>query len=570
MSYTNLQALQSAISNEMFGSLPSFVTPTLPFPSPGNWTIPKSFDTTQSLLPQIPKNPALTGKATTNSNAGLVGFDNRLNSGAGSLFQFLKAGIGNFNNSSISGIASSVATGLRGLTEQDVSYSGKTAEIANGVSDVAENINGMINPLGNTANQIGATIGNLIGGTEDRVKGTGSAIVDGISAVASNLGPIGMGISTALQLANGIGGKRVDKLQDNTSEIASRTGSAYMGSIGDVQDNIDKYSNKKAGLFDFGFAKEGNSAIDKAEKMQNTMLDIGRYQDLRKSNNAAADLAQQNRNRYSGYTGAISIGQEGMKLPNLDWAKMLLTKLKQGGKIEEQKEKVYKGRSLEELKAYADSVNPRFVQRMNDPNITGIKFTDDNGNAAFGTHYMIYGYDDNGDYYVYPRIQEINGKLQLLDPDTAWKMAIKNKNYLFFGKNKDEAVNFSENYKKVYPVFQKFQKGGKLGTPGLESNVIVEGAYHAHKNHLDEINPELENMTPKGIPVATEDASGNKTQVAEIERKELILTKELTDKIEALYKDGSEEAMIEAGMLFAEELFNNTQDNTGEVLNETA
>lgn len=446
MSYTNLQALQSAISNEMFGSLPSFVTPTLPFPSPGNWTIPKSFDTTQSLLPQIPKSSALTGKATTSSNAGLAGFDNRLNSGAGSLFQSLKAGIGNFNNSSISGIASSVATGLRSLTEQDVSYTGKTAEIANGVSDVAENINGMINPLGNTANQLGATIGNLIGGTEDRVKGTGSAIVDGISAVASNLGPIGMAVGAALQLANGIGGKRVDKLQDNTSEIASRTGSAYMGSIGDVQDNIDKYSNKKAGLFDFGFAKEGNSAIDKAEKMQNTMLDIGRYQDLRKSNNAAADLAQQNRNRYSGYTGAVAIGQNGMKLPNLDWAK----------------------------------------------------------------------------------------------------------DYLF--KYKKSQINIPE-----------FQKGGKLG---LDTNIIVEGSYHAHKNHLDEINPELGDMTPKGIPVVAPNEDGSKTQVAEIERKELILTKELTDKIEALYKDGSEEAMIEAGILFADELFNNTQDNTGEVLNE--
>lgn len=447
MSYTNLQALQSAISNEMFGSLPSFVTPTLPFPSPGNWTIPKSFDTTQSLLPQIPKSSALTGKATTSSNAGLAGFDNRLNSGAGSWFQSLKAGIGNFNNSSISGIASSVATGLRGLTEQDVSYTGKTAEIANGVSDVAENINGMINPLGNTANQIGATIGNLIGGTEDRVKGTGSAIVDGISAVASNFGPIGMAVGAALQLANGIGGKRVDKLQDNTSEIASRTGNAYMGSIGDVQDSIDKYSNKKAGLFDFGFAKEGNSAIDKAEKMQNTMLDIGRYQDLRKSNNAAADLAQQNRNRYSGYTGAISIGQEGMKFPNLDWAK---------------------------------------------------------------------------DY--------------------------------LFKYNKKSQINIPE-----------FQKGGKLG---LDTNVIVEGSYHAHKNHLDEINPEFGDMTPKGIPVAAQNEDGSKTQVAEIERKELILTKELTDKIESLYKDGSEEAMIEVGMLFADELFNNTQDNTGEVLNE--
>ena len=117
-------------------------------------------------------------------------------------------------------------------------------------------------------------------------------------------------------------------------------------------------------------------------------------------------------------------------------------------------------------------------------------------------------------------------------------------------------------------LLQRFQKGGKLGTPGLESNVIVEGAYHAHKNHLDEVNPELSDMTPKGIPVATEDASGNKTQVAEIEVGELILTKDLTDKLEKLYKDGSDEAAIEAGMLFTNEIIDNTVDNKGGVLNE--
>ena len=117
-------------------------------------------------------------------------------------------------------------------------------------------------------------------------------------------------------------------------------------------------------------------------------------------------------------------------------------------------------------------------------------------------------------------------------------------------------------------LLQRFQKGGKLGTPGLESNVIVEGAYHAHKNHLDEVNPELSDMTPKGIPVATEDASGNKTQVAEIEVGELILTKDLTDKLEELYKDGSDEAAIQAGMLFANEIIDNTVDNKGGVLDE--
>lgn len=98
--------------------------------------------------------------------------------------------------------------------------------------------------------------------------------------------------------------------------------------------------------------------------------------------------------------------------------------------------------------------------------------------------------------------------------------------------------------------------------------MIVEGAYHAHKNHLDEVNPELSDMTPKGIPVATEDASGNKTQVAEIEVGELILTKDLTDKLEELYKDGSDDAAIQAGILFAEEIIDNTVDNKGGVLDE--
>lgn len=488
----------------------------------------------------------------------------------GSFGEFLSAGFDNsfqqsLNASPLAGIASGVATGLRGLTEQDVIYTGKTAETLNNVSGALEGINAQINPMGNAANQLGATIGNLIGGTKDRVKGAGSATVDTVSAVASNFGPIGMAIGAALQLANGIGGKRIQKLTDNTGEIVSTTGSAYTGSVDSVSDAIDTYSNKKAGLFDFGYAKKGNAAIDEAERRQNAMLEIGRYQNLRKSNTAAADYAQQNRNRYSGITGgSMAIGKKGLKLPELARSRNLLFKYKDGKKVQETKSK---RRTLEELKAYADSVNPRFVQRANDPNLIGINFIDDNGNAAFGTHYMEVGDDGEGNYYVYPRIQEINGMLQFFkDWREALDTALKNKNYLLFD-NLEEADNFATNYKKVYPVFQRFQKGGKLG---LDTNVIVEGSYHAHKNHLDEINPELEDMTPKGIPVATQNEDGSKTQVAEIERKELILTKELTDKIEALYKDGSEEAMIEAGILFADELFNNTQDNTGEVLNGTA
>ena len=227
--------------------------------------------------------------------------------------------------------------------------------------------------------------------------------------------------------------KKTDEFEVDRERLAG-VGSAYDMSTFDSAEDLS------GGLF-LGQRNKVNDFIAEQNRLRDTMTSISDTQKLRKegASAAAADLAQQNKNRYSGLTGGqMAIGKKGMKL-DLSWARGLLS---------------------------------------------------------------------------------------------------------------------------------KFQKGGKLGTPGLESNVIVEGAYHAHKNHLDEVNPELSDMTPKGIPVATEDASGNKTQVAEIEVGELILTKDLTDKLEELYKDGSDEAAIEAGMLFANEIIDNTVDNKGGVLNE--
>lgn len=111
---------------------------------------------------------------------------------------------------------------------------------------------------------------------------------------------------------------------------------------------------------------------------------------------------------------------------------------------------------------------------------------------------------------------------------------------------------------------QAFQNGGVIG---VDVNVIAEGKYHAHRNHLSDVSEELSDLTKKGIPVITHSEGGEIEQVAEIEKKELIFRLEVTNKLEELFKDGSEEAMIEAGKLVAEEIIENTQDNSGEVLN---
>lgn len=112
---------------------------------------------------------------------------------------------------------------------------------------------------------------------------------------------------------------------------------------------------------------------------------------------------------------------------------------------------------------------------------------------------------------------------------------------------------------------EKLQNGGTIG---IDSNVLPSGSLHARLNHLDEVNPELEDATKKGIPVMAVENGEIVDQVAEIERDELILRLEVTKQLEELMQDGSEEAMLEAGKLLASEIIENTQDNTGQITEE--
>lgn len=112
---------------------------------------------------------------------------------------------------------------------------------------------------------------------------------------------------------------------------------------------------------------------------------------------------------------------------------------------------------------------------------------------------------------------------------------------------------------------QKLQNGGVVG---IDSNILPEGALHARKNNLAELNPDLEDATKKGIPVMAAEGGEVGEQVAEIEHSEIIFRLDVTKRLEELRKDGSEEAMIEAGKLIAEELIENTQDNVGMITEE--
>ena len=111
----------------------------------------------------------------------------------------------------------------------------------------------------------------------------------------------------------------------------------------------------------------------------------------------------------------------------------------------------------------------------------------------------------------------------------------------------------------------KLQNGGVIG---VDTNILPEGALHARKNNLSEVNPDLEDATKKGIPVMAAEGGEIGEQVAEIENSEIIFRLDVTKQLEELRKDGSEEAMIQAGKLIAEELIENTQDNVGMITEE--
>lgn len=117
----------------------------------------------------------------------------------------------------------------------------------------------------------------------------------------------------------------------------------------------------------------------------------------------------------------------------------------------------------------------------------------------------------------------------------------------------------------------EFKEGGKtkeFDIPEIEEtnqkNVIPEGALHKNKHHMEH----AEGLTKKGIPVIDEDGE----QQAEIEHSEIIFTLEVTKKLEEYYEifysesasnKEKEQAALEAGKLLVYQILENTEDRTG-------
>lgn len=365
---------------------------------------------------------------------------------------------------------------------------------------------------------------------------------------------------TPMGLVNAFGAKKADTIyKDN--ETWEQQGSAYGGSMAKVDDALTK-SGKKYGAFSGKARRKANAQIAEAKRQQNLVADINQEaQDAFAASNYSG-IGLRNELALSGGYRNMAVGRNGMKILDVEsqWAREVLTKAKEVNKLQ-------KGGKVDGITGAAPKITFEswYETVPSDRNDT----TSYNLRRAFELAPR-----EELEAWRTSSVEDLkNGKNHLnsvyLNPKTGIYEFMKAKNHptlkyeLEWYNSKDpEAIKFrnaydldtSGDYYKYVP--KKFSEGGTV-------NVIPDGALHAHKHHLEDISPEYEQVTSKGIPVVTEEEGGKLKQHAEIERNEIIFRLEVTKKLEELMKDGSDDAAIEAGKLLAHEIINNTVDNTG-------
>lgn len=401
-------------------------------------------------------------------------------------------------------------------------------------------------------------VGTMIGGIMKGQKFLGRAVnalgagTDGMTTQDAILGsPL---FNLTFGLVNGIFGQRSDSFTKD-SEMFSQMGSSYGGTTGQADTAVSK-SNKKYGLFSSGARRDANRLIRESQNQQNIMKDI--QEDTNDQNLLAMSMSQQASQTYmnrlqGGYQqGMIRAAKQGALLFNKDSINRAKRFAQKGTKLnlnnwpayilEDQEFVKFLNTCPEEIKNFEESNEvlydlwrangkPTDIEDANNA-VISMFVTDDLGKTKINPEILYYTTLAEDDDFTISTIDEENETQQ--DSE----------------ENQDET--------------QMFKDGGQL-------NVIPEGALHAHKHNLEEINDDLKgNITHKGIPVVSIDENGNVEQQAEVERNELILNKETTDAIEELRSkynnetNTSEKLKIaeEAGTIFANSLIENTDDRT--------
>lgn len=495
-------------------------------------------------------------------------------------------------SSGIAGIAGSAANIAGSFLPQKTEYSGAKGSLTSTADSLYDGIS--------TAAMSFGPVGSLIGGA-----------MMGASLVGKGLNAIGGGTDgqtttdailgssffnwTPLGMVNGFGGKRADTISRN-DEAFSQVGGSYSGTKNTVNDALQK-SGKKYGLFSSGARRDANKEIAEATRQQNVMSDIANqsYDAFNRQGSMSAINANKRKLQLQGGWDptSVQVGKQGMIL------------------------KAQEGTILDPYETYFQSL-PDYQQNTKDFRVKD--YWEYNGKPKNFDEAVQKGmfseqddYDEQGNYigkYYHafsvaenPSTGEIEFMKSSSHPSIQKELdwynskegepfrnqyeLVKSEPYYKYVKRKNEVKQETSQHKEGGSIIQlidlpeEFQNGGAMNVEstielvdifsipefqnGGAMNVIPEGALHARKHNID-----LEGITKKGIPVVSEEENGILQQQAEVEKEEIILRLELTQRLEQLKKkyysdeysnSKKDEFALKAGKLLIEEILYNTQDN---------
>ena len=396
---------------------------------------------------------------------------------------------------------------------------------------------------------------------------------------------------TPIGLINGFGGSTTDTITKDEDAFA-QVGSSYTGSNFTVDDALTK-SGKKYGLFSRGAMNDANDEIADAKKQQ--MLISGIAENTADRSALQASMAAFNANRWAlamqgGYNqAAIRAGKHGMPIELLRKTRAII-KAQKGEKLEpfdiyyqslpkNQQDSInFRVRDYWEFngqpKDFNEAVQKGMFTKLPDGwHAKSVMENPKTGEIEYmkaESHPTIYM---ESDWYERGLAYNDDGSVTQLAPGVDgyedWNGFVNNYElqktspYWKYVKRTNPIEQKTLQYKNGGSIIElinpqdipEFQNGGSI-------NVIPDGALHARKHNMED----ADNLTKKGIPVV----DNNGEQQAEIEKEELIIRLEVTQKLEELekkyYDENSsqkekDEYALEAGILLTQELLHNTKDN---------
>lgn len=417
----------------------------------------------------------------------------------------------------------------------------------------------------------------------ENIAGLGLGTVGAAAALASV--PVAGWIAGGALLATNVLGHALGRKTDSFTidkDLYSQMGGSYGGSMYKAQDAMSK-ANQKYSAFNEGSRNRANREIAEAKRQQNLVTDISEEATDRR--NIAQYMAAFNglRRGYQlqgGYDqSSIHVAKNGIKIEHLNKVKDILksfnqqqtNQLQKGGEIKLNDFEYYLSTLPE---AQRDSTDYRvkdfwefngkpkdFQEAINKEMFKWEEDFDDNGKSlGFSWHANTIAWNPEtgeGEFMKSPNHKTIQKEIDWYNSKDGENFRrqytlVKSTPYWKYVKKHEGGGSIIE----ITSDVEMFQKGGTI-------NVIPEGALHARKNNMD-----MDGITKKGIPVVDKEGE----QQAEIERNEVILRLEVTQKLEELSKiyyseesseEEKEQAALDAGKLLSDEILYNTQDNTG-------